>query len=170
MKKSFKIPLFSLLIFAIIVLFVMFRPTQLGGGNYYFIVSSGSMEPTLNVGDWIVCSKVNFNDVQVGDIIAVKHPTENFLVIHRVMEKGNDYLTTKGDVCDGLDNFVTYSQNVLARYTGFKIPKFGFLLFFCTRTWMGLILFYYVPCSIITVLQLRKLLKRRKDRKVLRNG
>lgn len=162
MKKNAKILLFSTIVTLFIILLITFRPVQIGGGNYYFIVSSGSMEPTLNTGDWIVCSRVRFDEVKVGDIIAVQHPTENFLVVHRVAEKGEDYLTTKGDVCDATDNFVTHPQNILAKYTGFKIPKFGFLLHF-TRTLPGLILVYYVPCAIIITLQVRRLYKRRKE-------
>jgi len=165
MKKTFKILLFSISVIVFITLFLTLRPVQIGGGNYYFIVSSGSMEPTLSTGDWIVSSKVDFKDVHVGDIIAVQHPTENFLVVHRVVDKNETCLVTKGDACDAADNFVTQPKDVLARYSGFKIPKFGFLLYFCTKTFPGLIVTYYIPCFVVILIYARKVRNWKKGEK-----
>jgi signal peptidase len=159
MRKRFKIPLFLFLIITVTTLIITLRPAQVGGGNYYFVISSGSMEPTLNVGDWIVCAKTSFDNVQVDDIITVQHPNEKTLITHRVIDKNENYLTTKGDTCDAPDNFIVYPENVLAKYTGFKIPKLGFLLYFCTRTLPGLIITFYVPGAVVIILQVRKIYK-----------
>ena len=160
MRKLLKIPLFFVVAFTVIFFLYTLRPAQVGGGNYYFIVTSGSMEPTLNLGDWAVCSKVKFEDVNVGDIIAVKYPPKpTYIIVHRVVEKGHDYLLTKGDMCDAPDDFVTIPENVLAKFTNFRIPKLGYLIVF-SRTPLGLVLFYYLPCFAVIVVQIKKLRKR----------
>lgn len=117
------------------------------------------MKPLFDVGDWVVCSKATFEDVQIGDVIIVKYPyKEGIVVAHRVVEKGEDFLQTKGDACPASDNFITVPENVLARYTNLKIPKLGYLIVF-SRTLPGLVLFY-IPCLTLIVIQLRKLKRR----------
>ncbi len=170
MRKLIKIPPFfyDLAISTIIVLSILsvallvieYKPIQVGGGKYYFIVTSGSMEPRFNVGDLMVCSKTTFEDVQVGDVIAVKYPLkDNIIIVHRVIEKSEDFLQTKGDVCDAPDNFITIPENVLAKFTNITIPKLGYLIIF-SKTPLGLILVYYLPCSVLVAIQLKKLIKR----------
>ncbi len=163
MRKLIKFPLFSVIIIVAIFLFWTLRPVQIGGGNYYFIVTSGSMKPLFDAGDFVVCSKTTFEDVEVGDIIAVRYPSEkNIIVTHRVIEKSEDFLETKGDACDAPDNFVTVPENVLAKFGNIRIPKLGYLIVF-SKTALGLVLCYYLPCSVLVAIQLKKLIKR--DRK-----
>ena len=174
MRKLPKIPLFlyDLFISTLIVLSIAgitlgityivleYRPVQLGGGKYYFIVTSGSMEPLFDAGDFVVCSKTTFEDVQVGDVIAVKYPyKEGVIIIHRVVERGEDFLQTKGDVNPAPDNFITVPENVLAKFTNLRIPKLGYLIVF-SRTPLGLILCYYLPCFAVIVIQVKKFRKR----------
>ena len=160
MRKLIKIPLFSAIIITVIFLVWILRPVQVGGGNYYFIVTSGSMKPVFGVGDLVICCKTTFEDVQVGDIIAVKYPyKEGVTIVHRVVEKGEDFLKTKGDVCDATDNFITVPENVLAKFTSFRIPKLGYLIVF-SRTPLGLVLFYYLPCFAVIAIQVKKLIER----------
>lgn len=174
MRKRLKIPLFlyDLAISTLIVLSILavslfvieYRPVQVGGGKYYLIVTSGSMQPVFDVGDFILCSKVKFKEVQVGDIIAVKYPhKKGIIIIHRVVEKGEDFLQTKGDMCDANDNFITVPENVLAKFMNIRIPKLGYLLVF-SRTPLGLILCYYLPCFAVIVIQVKKMMKRDKEK------
>lgn len=165
MRKRFKIPLFSIIVISVIFLIYTLRPVQVGGGNYYVIVTSGSMKPLFDVGEWVVFSKTTFEDVQVGDVIIVKYPhKEGIVVAHRVVEKGEGFLQTKGDACSAVDNFITVPENVLAKYTNLKIPKLGYLLVF-SRSLPGLVLFYYIPCLTLVVIQLRKLKRRARTEK-----
>lgn len=63
-------------------------------------VMSESMEPTIMTGDFVITKKVDFEDVEVGDIIVYRHTYENgkyAAIIHRVIEKTDNYLVTKGD-------------------------------------------------------------------------
>ena len=158
MRKIIKIPLFSAIIITAVLVLWPLRPVQVGGGNYYFIVTSGSMKPVFGKGDLVVCHKTTFENVQVGDVVAVKYPyKEGVLIVHRVVEKGEDFLQTKGDMCDAPDSFITIPENVLAKFTNFKIPMLGYLLVF-SRTPLGLVLCYYLPCFVLIAIQLKKLI------------
>ena len=68
-------------------------------------VATGSMKPTINVGDLIIIKKCNANDVKVDDIIEYKK--DNYSIIHRVIdiyqEDGHFYFMTKGDNNDKSD-------------------------------------------------------------------
>ena len=73
-------------------------------GNPFYIVSSGSMIPKLNVNDILVVGDGNsFNDLKVGDIIVFHRPAgEDKVIVHRVAEiqtdsRGERVITTKGD-------------------------------------------------------------------------
>ena len=48
-----------------------------------YIVTSGSMEPDLKVGDIILVSKAKPEDIEVGDIITFKQPGSPMTVTHR---------------------------------------------------------------------------------------
>lgn len=63
-------------------------------GNYYiFFVASGSMEPTLNIGD-VMISKES-NEYKEGDIITYKL-NKNYIT-HRIVKINKDEIITKGD-------------------------------------------------------------------------
>lgn len=90
----------------------------------------------------------------------IKYPYEkNIIITHRVIEKNEDFLKTKGDACDAPDNFVTVPENVLAKFANFRIPQLGYLIVF-SRTLPGLVLFFYIPCLVVIVIQVRKLNRR----------
>jgi len=64
------------------------------GGYGMLEVVSGSMEPTIKVGDIIVID-VEDKDYKIGDIITFSK--DNSFVTHRIISLDGDYLTTKGD-------------------------------------------------------------------------
>ena len=86
------IPMVALIIFAVWFAIGVFPIKPIS-------IASGSMAPTLNVGDIAIIKKCNSNDINVGDIIQFQ--MEGFTVIHRVVEKhqtkGDFYFRTKGD-------------------------------------------------------------------------
>ncbi len=66
-----------------------------------FYIPSGSMEPTLMIGDRIIVSKVTYQlrEPQQGDIVVFKYPLDpsrNF--VKRLIAKGGDTLEIKGSV------------------------------------------------------------------------
>lgn len=72
---------------------VMLAPTPMG------IVTSGSMRPTLGLGDIVFIYPAALRDVRIGEIIAFYAPPDENTVIHRVVGRSPEgkYLITKGD-------------------------------------------------------------------------
>jgi signal peptidase len=78
-------------------------------GNPFYVVSSGSMVPNLNVNDILVVRDGNsFQDLKVGDIIVFDRPDgADRVIVHRVAEMFDDsegnhqIIRTKGDANDG---------------------------------------------------------------------
>jgi len=75
----------------------------LGTPNPFYTVVSGSMIPTLNIGDIVIVKDSNtFNEVKEGDIIVFRSPLEqDKVIVHRVIrvlvDGGEKMLITKGD-------------------------------------------------------------------------
>ena len=114
------------LLFAVLI-------AQLFGIHRYLVVS-GSMEPSLYAGDMVfVNSNVDFEDVQLGDVIIFQY--EDMNIIHRVVDEaiidGEKRLKTKGDNNKNADGYLTTEDNfsgvVVDEYV---IPKIGFLIDF----------------------------------------
>ncbi|MEE0809149.1 MAG: signal peptidase I [Acutalibacteraceae bacterium] len=131
MRKFIKIIGWVLLFIAFFTAFFMFVSTFFGIDKY--LVVSGSMEPELYAGDIAIVNRnVEFQDVEIGDIIIFRYNDMN--IIHRVIDEtvidGEKYLKTKGDAnkCD--DGYLTATDNYLGT-TLFHIPKvFGFMVDF----------------------------------------
>ena len=96
--------------------------------KYYAIaVATGSMVPNISIGDVIIVNqKYNANDIQVGNIIAVRY--ENKIIVHRIAKivKNNDelYIYTKGDANETLDNYIV-NLDMIIGVVKIKIPFVG---------------------------------------------
>ena len=78
-------------------------------------VMSASMEPTILTGDLVMTEKITFDEIEVGDIIVYKHTYETGkyrAIIHRVVEKYDDYLICKGDNNEIADPWKIYPEDV----------------------------------------------------------
>ena len=97
-------------------------------GFYPTIIASGSMRPTLDVGDMAMVIPVSPSQIQVGDIIQYRQGEE--MTLHRVVDiqttEGARLFITKGD-----DNPIPDSNPVFpAQIKGkliFTIPKLGWI-------------------------------------------
>ena len=95
-------------------------------GNKPAVIVSGSVEPTIQTGAFILVHFSDFEDCELGDVITYYHPGLDELVTHRIVERGDACYWTKGDANparDGVsvvkDNFygkVTYVANWLAPF------------------------------------------------------
>ena len=99
-------------------------------GIHKYIVVSGSMEPSLYAGDMVfVNSNVDFEDVQIGDVIIFQY--EDMNIIHRVVDEalidGEKHLKTKGDNNKCADGYLTTKYNFCGVAVG-QIPKIGLLI------------------------------------------
>lgn len=113
------------------------------------VVSSDSMEPTMNVGDMVFWSPTTIGSIEENDIIVFRSRThEEELVTHRVIEireeNGEKQLITQGDNNEDPDpSPVTESELlgevVSVRGSPFTLPQIGHIWLSLTTT-LGIIL------------------------------
>jgi len=75
-----------------ILIFWIALQVVFGTGNPFYVVSSGSMVPALNVYDILVVqAKVPFETIQLGDIIVFNRPSgDDRVIVHRVVSVIDD--------------------------------------------------------------------------------
>ena len=88
-------------------------------GYSFFEVASGSMSPTLEIGD-VIFIKVT-NEINENDIILYKEG--NFFITHRLIKKEQDTLIAKGDANNSEDKPIK-SEQVLGKVE-LIVPKIG---------------------------------------------
>lgn len=133
-----------------------------------FIVMSGSMETTINIGDLVIVKKVNSCSIHTGDIIAFKNG--NIVISHRVKEVINDSGTykfkTKGDNNNVADDFIVNSDAIEGIFVN-KIPGLGSILLFLGKP-IGLLMVILVIIIVSTALYFVKFGYSTKDAELMR--
>lgn len=133
-----------------------------------FIVMSGSMETTINIGDLVIVKKVNSSSIHTGDIIAFKNG--NIVISHRVKEVINDSGTykfkTKGDNNNVVDDFIVSSDAIEGIFVN-KIPGLGSILLFLGKP-IGLLMVILVIIIVSTALYFVKFGYSTKDAELMR--
>lgn len=133
-----------------------------------FIVMSGSMETTINIGDLVIVKKVNSSNIHTGDIIAFKNG--NIVISHRVKEVINDSGTykfkTKGDNNNVADDFIVNSDAIEGIFVN-KIPGLGSILLFLGKP-IGLLMVILVIIIVSTALYFVKFGYSTKDAELMR--
>ena len=93
------------------------------------LVGSGSMRPTMDVGDVVIIAKVPANVIKPGDIIQFRRP-EKVTMMHRLVEiqetEGAKSFITKGDANDEPDIDPVIAENVVGKAV-FNISKIGWV-------------------------------------------
>jgi signal peptidase len=95
------------------------------------VVSSGSMIPTLNVGDIIVVRGTDASTITVGTIIIFHSPYDYpTAIVHRVVaiddQGGQEFFQTKGDNNAVADGWKVPTANLIGVYVT-KVPYIGLL-------------------------------------------
>ena len=133
-----------------------------------FLVMSGSMETTINIGDLVIVKKVNSSSIHTGDIIAFKNG--NIVISHRVKEVINDSGTykfkTKGDNNNVADDFIVNSDAIEGIFVN-KIPGLGSILLFLGKP-IGLLMVILVIIIVSTALYFVKFGYSTKDAELMR--
>lgn len=133
-----------------------------------FIVMSGSMETTINIGDLVIVKKVNSSSIHTGDIIAFKNG--NIVISHRVKEVINDSgiykFKTKGDNNNVADDFIVNSDAIEGIFVN-KIPGLGSILLFLGKP-IGLLMVILVIIIVSTALYFVKFGYSTKDAELMR--
>lgn len=124
------------------------------GGMMPLIVLTDSMYPDIKSGDLIICSTVEPQDVEIGDVISFYDPAGNgtsvvtHAVIDIVEEDGRLSFKTKGINNNTEDRLLVKEEHLIAEYTGFRIPGAGNVAIFMQTT-TGLIICVVVPIILL---------------------
>jgi len=108
-------------IFCIVAILAIWFATGLLG-VFPSIAISGSMRPTIDVGDLLIMVKVPAEKIAPGDII--QYVTERGMVVHRVIAIERGYFVTKGDANEAPDPDPVHPLNVRGKLIAI-IPKVG---------------------------------------------
>lgn len=183
-NKIFTVILWSIFGFIVLPLFISSALIAIEGnankktvpslfGYMPMIITSGSMQPKINVGDLIFTKIVDVDSINDGEIISYWDPTNsNKIVTHLVDEisekDGKRYFTTVGVYTGSEDTVVVPEKNVLGVYA-FKIPLVGNIMLFAQSP-LGLVMFLLVPLGVILVYDTlrRQKLQETKDEEILK--
>ena len=107
---------------------------EFGTTNPFYVVSSESMKPMLQIGDIVVVQKnIPFDKIKIGDVIAFSNPSEkNEIIVHRVaqvMTENPFQIRTKGDAnhdsIPGTD--MPIAKNNYVGKVAYVIPHLGYV-------------------------------------------
>ncbi len=122
-----------------------------------YVVQSGSMEPTIRVGDIIIIAK--HNSYQLNEVITFKDENKH-TITHRITAVRTTQppsYTTKGDANQTPDT-ETISLSQIVGTVILVIPKFGYVVQFIRTPW-GFILTIIVPAVLLLSDEIKSLYK-----------
>ncbi len=166
-KRILKLFLYSLIAFILIcnvylILQVIKNPTDTAQlfGYRCFSVASGSMEPTLQIGDLIITKEKSKKDIKVGDIISFKDGDSN--ITHRVIkvisQNGEILYQTKGDNNNVSDEKNIKYEDVEGVYVN-HIPELGKMYIYIQKTpvVISILIIIYIIYKIVDTKENRKI-------------
>lgn len=124
------------------------------GGMLPLIVLTDSMYPDIKSGDVIICTTVEAEEVELGDVISFFDPAGNgtSVVTHKVIEVINDNgaisFRTKGINNNTEDRLPVTADRLVGKYTGVRLPFVGNVALFMQTT-AGLIVCVVVPIILL---------------------
>ena len=127
LSKAFDIALTVLLVaLAGVIAYIMIMSSRGKAvslfGRSVLVVVTGSMEPSISEGDYILIEKCDTDKLEEGDIITFTSHEEDIngqLVTHRIIAKNADgSFTTKGDANPVADKKSVSPSDIEGRYTG----------------------------------------------------
>lgn len=94
------------------------------------VISSGSMQPALDVGDIVIISELDIDSLKVGDIIQYRQANISIPIVHRIdeikTEEGVTLFFTKGDANNNRDMEPVRANQIMGKAL-FNIPKIGWI-------------------------------------------
>src|SRR5262249_5139981 len=126
-------------------------------------VLSGSMTPTLRVGDVVVEHHVHPLSIRIGDIVTFRVPEhQERLYTHRVVEMSAEgdgvSFVTRGDANTGVERWTIPAAGTLVRVE-YRIPYLGYVTNRAGSR-LGRIAFLVVPALLLAVAELRRIWRR----------
>lgn len=140
-------------------------------GNKALIVRSGSMQPTIKVGDLVVVQtqkgllspqSITINKYKEGDIVAFSsQKNQKLFTTHRIVgieiKDGKIFYQTKGDANNSADNNLVAEENIVGKST-FQLPYFGRLFAFAKSN-VGFPLLVIFPALLVIILEIINIYK-----------
>lgn len=100
-------------------------------GYKTFMVLTGSMEPSIKVGDIVLIKNVSKEDIKEGDVITFAPDNTSQTVTHRVIElvqeNGETFYKTKGDNNNSPDSDLVSYKNIVGKLS-LKISHLGLII------------------------------------------
>ena len=129
-------------------------------GMRSFTVMSGSMEPTIHVGDVVIDSKISPLDARPGDVVTFSDPTgRHRLITHRIRSihaRGNQVqVVTKGDANNTVERWTVPANGRIGRVE-LRVWKLGYPLVYAHSRY-GLILLVGVPALLLCGIELGRI-------------
>ncbi len=127
------------------------KPVKVFGKSLLMVVT-GSMEPSIHTGDFIIVESTDASALKEGDIISFyseQSDIKGMLVTHRITEVTDDGFITKGDANPVEDSISVPAKNVVGKYTG-KARFFIWLYSFASPRKLLMIL-VIIPISAAAV-------------------
>ncbi|MCF7795396.1 signal peptidase I [Patescibacteria group bacterium] len=153
------------IIFVLIAIYILSLNFNILGNNKFFIVQSGSMEPSIMTGDVIAVQKKK--NYEINDVITFQGDSAR-VITHRIFriektDEGNEeeYLT-KGDSNRLEDEDLVLDKQVIGKVV-LVIPNLGYLMNFA-KSRLGIIFLLLIPSIIFILDELIKIRKNVKKR------
>ncbi len=133
MKMIKKIIFALFLLISLTYLFIIVSPKIFK--NFYpfgirtAIVLTGSMEPTLEIDDFIIVKKPE--NIKINDIVSYKSNDNKKEILHRVIDINGNEIITKGDANNKADKPININQ-ISGVYIG-KVKYWGKVITFFTK-------------------------------------
>ena len=170
-KNVFKVIIYPIIILVLICNIILLiqkitSPDKIASlfGYKAFVISSGSMEPTLNIGDIVITKETKQEQIQKNNIITFME--DGYTVTHRVadiIEKdGDTYYQTKGDNNNTYDAELVKYEDIEGVYV-FKINSIGNIVVYAQSTTAVMII---IICAIYIIYRISS---RKDDRKNARH-
>jgi signal peptidase len=115
-------------------------------------VLSGSMEPTIHVGDIVVVRQISALDARVGDVVTFRDPAEpSKLITHRVrrieVSGSSVSFDTKGDANTSIEQWKIATDGTIGLVM-YRVPRLGYVLFYVHGA-LGRLLLVVVPALLL---------------------
>jgi signal peptidase I len=146
--------------FCMALLAVVALPNAVGMRS--FTVMSGSMEPTIHVGDVVIDKKIRPLDARPGDVVTFSDPTgRKRLITHRIrslhVQGDTVQVVTKGDANNTVERWSVPANGRIGRVE-LRVWKLGYPLVYAHSRW-GLIGLVALPALLLCLVELRKIWK-----------
>ena len=160
LKKICSILNTLIFIFLFVIAAALIVPNLIGYKS--FAVVSGSMEPNIHVGSIVYTKEVEFNDLEVGDIISYQISGDT-IVTHRINSINSDKQTivTKGDANETVDGSEVNINQIVGR-VAFTIPLLGFITIYI-KTPLAIVAICVIIALLIILNFLPEIFEKKED-------